>query len=76
MGVSLGFAALALCAIPAFVLVHALGDIRAGRAAAFARRDSMFYLGGVELLAVPFLILLAVATHAPDAVAGLLTLNG
>ncbi len=72
MDVSLGFAALALCSIPAFVLLHAVGDIRAGRTAAFARRDSLYFLGGVELLSVPFLILLAVATNAPTAVAGLL----
>jgi hypothetical protein len=72
MVTSLGFTALALCAIPALVLVHAITEFRSGSMAAFARRDSLFYLGGVELLAVPFLILLAIQTDAPAAAAHLL----
>ena len=72
MSTSLALAALAVCAIPALIIVHALFDFRAARLAPFGKRDSFLFLGGVELIAAPFLILLALSTHAPAAVLTLL----
>ena len=65
MSTPLALAALAVCAIPAFIAAHALVDFRAARSAPYGRKDSFLFLGGVELIAVPFLILLALATQAP-----------
>lgn len=72
MSTSLALSALALCSIPVFIVAHALIDFRAARAAPYGRRDSFLFLGGVELIAVPFLVLLALATHAPTAALTLL----
>ena len=72
MSTSLALAALAVCAIPVLIVAHALMDFRAARFAPYGRRDSFLFLGGVELIAVPFLILLALSTHAPAAVLTLL----
>ncbi len=72
MSTSLALAGLAVCTIPALIVAHALSDFRAARLAPFGKKDSFLFLGGVELIAAPFLIILAISTNAPAAVLTLL----